>query len=177
MLKDTKLKMKEVGFAEFLKFGYQSKYYFWEFVVFFRKISIILSISFASYFTDEMQLFLSTYVLWTFWVFQLWIKPYSKLNYLENLNFIVCLIISYSALYFRIPQNSQGIQTLLLILVVVANISFILYWLSVYFKTHPLMLKLNKWIDIFWEKFKIYIIRTDKRMKQKSEKTYSMSTK
>jgi len=114
----------------FLISGYTRHCFYWEFVILYRKILIIICAVFINNSIQLQALTIQVVLLVAFFL-QLQIQPYTtpQLNTTETLAIMVADITIYSGLYYLTLELSIGASWLLFIFIVAANITFILYWL------------------------------------------------
>ncbi|CDW85156.1 UNKNOWN [Stylonychia lemnae] len=132
----------------FLYRGYKIDYYYWEIVIMYRKILIILIAVFVSNFGVIAQSLFMLFVLLGFLMVNLQKEPFQikELNDLESLSLITSMITIYCGLFFILnkplqwieqnPDDSRGAISLdnnsqrsLLAFILLSNIVFLLFWL------------------------------------------------
>jgi len=114
----------------FLTNGYMRVRYYWEFVVLYRKILIIICSVFLSA-SVTLQALTVDLVLAFFLTLQYQIKPYTteQLNRIELIGILVANITIYCGLYFLTDKISTQSSWFFFIVIVIINAAFFLYWI------------------------------------------------
>jgi len=120
----------------FLYKGYEQKWFYWEFVILYRKIAIVSSSVFLSPMSVRVESLTILAILLIAVYLQLRYQPYNEptLNKLEIKSILVSAVTIYAGLYYdtRSMSNShigQVINMLLFILIIVTNAYFLVTWL------------------------------------------------
>jgi len=121
----------------FLYKGYEQKWFYWEFVILYRKIAIVSSSVFLSPMSVRVESLTILAILLIAVYLQLRYQPYNEptLNKLEIKSILVSAVTIYAGLYYdtRSMSNShigQVINMLLFILIIVTNAYFLVTWLA-----------------------------------------------
>lgn len=115
----------------FLYHGYKPEVFYWEFVVLYRKISIIVVAVFMNA-METNQAVTAVLLLFFFYVLQIRVKPYItfKLNLTEELSIAVSTATISCGLYFLTNETGTVAGILLFTIVTLTNASFFLFWLK-----------------------------------------------
>lgn len=131
--KDIHTKTNKVRFG-FMVLGYETKYYYWEFVILSRKI-IIASISvFLSNYTS-IQALTALLVLLIYVGLQVYVSPLklARLNELEYQSIFVAGVTIYCGIYYLQANLNDYAKTFFFFVIVTVNIVFLFKWF--YFMT------------------------------------------
>ncbi|CDW85822.1 UNKNOWN [Stylonychia lemnae] len=131
----------------FLYRGYRTKYFYWEIVIMYRKIVIIIIAVFIGSFGVISQALLMLLILICFTMFNFKKKPFISqiLNNLETLSLVTSMVTVYCGVFFIInkPQSwinqnpdysqgavslSVGFQRFFFSMILIANLLFLIYW-------------------------------------------------
>jgi len=114
----------------FLMCKYRRHCFYWEFVILYRKVLIIICAVFMTNSIPQQALTIQVILLIAFFL-QLHVEPYttSQLNQIETLAILVADVTIYCGLYYLTLQLSLTAAWLLFILIVTANVAFLLAWL------------------------------------------------
>jgi hypothetical protein len=133
----------------FLYKGYKDHKFFWEFLIFFRKLGIISCAVFLSNYSIYMQA-LSTFIFIAFgFIIQLKFQPYNlkQLNKMEIRSIVVSAVTIYGGLFFMTDDLNEFWKIIVFVVMVLSNLAFLYYWgyytLGYYVGT--LCIKLNCW--------------------------------
>lgn len=120
----------------FLYKGYRSEWYFWEFVILYRKIVIVCTSVFLTTVSIEVQALSMLAVMLACLFLQLYVRPFigSSFNSLELKSLLASLLTIYAGLYFQTNSTRMlhveiALDILLFGLIVLANVYFLLGWL------------------------------------------------
>jgi len=130
----------------FIYKGFRTKYYFWEIYILFRKILFISAAVFLNNINRTIQALVSfAIVLIAYRIHELH-HPYvtKALNGLEVRSLAVALITIYCGLYFLTEDIDYTTQICLLIMLILANLYFFLYWVIKLAERLPSYLKQKK---------------------------------
>ena len=113
----------------FLISGYARKWYYWEFVITFRKIAVICC---SVFFTNSraVQALTVQVILCAFLLLQLITGPYTlpELNSTEFQAILVANVTIYCGLYYLTDTLSTGSSWFFFVVIVVVNAAFLIYW-------------------------------------------------
>lgn len=114
----------------FLISGYRWKCYYWEFVILYRKVLIIMCGVFISS-SIPMQALTIQLVLLSSLLLQLYVRPFTSyhLNMTETLAICVSDATIYCGLYYLTEELSSETSLLFFAVIVVTNAVFLCYWL------------------------------------------------
>ena len=114
----------------FLYKGYTEKWFFWEFVILYRKVALICSAVFFNSVSTMIQALSVLAVLLICLFLQLAVKPFAMPNFntLELKSLFVSLITIYAGLYFEANSMNQVLSILIFLLILLANAYFLLGW-------------------------------------------------
>jgi len=124
----------------FITDGYKTEKYYWEFVVLIQKILVIISITFVHDTNGLLCLFLFLYFL--FIIIQLLMEPFNEknikneslyLNSLQLYGYFTNFLIVFFCLCLKF-QVDEWETLFYLMLIIIANMLFLLYWGLVYLK-------------------------------------------
>jgi len=120
----------------FLYKGYEPQWFFWEFVILYRKIAIVASSVFLSVVSIKVQSLTVLAILLVSIYLQLRYQPFNDLtlNKLEVKSILVSAITIYAGLYYDTKSISkvyagQVVNVLLFVVIIVANGYFLFTWL------------------------------------------------
>jgi hypothetical protein len=120
----------------FLYKGYRSEWYFWEFVILYRKIVIVCTSVFLTTVSIEVQALSMLAVMLACLFLQLYVRPFigSSFNSLELKSLLASLLTIYAGLYFqtnstRMFHTEIALDIALFCLIIIANAYFLLGWL------------------------------------------------
>eukprot|EP00359_Climacostomum_virens_P007602 CAMPEP_0204901898 /NCGR_PEP_ID=MMETSP1397-20131031/3348_1 /ASSEMBLY_ACC=CAM_ASM_000891 /TAXON_ID=49980 /ORGANISM="Climacostomum Climacostomum virens, Strain Stock W-24" /LENGTH=1637 /DNA_ID=CAMNT_0052070321 /DNA_START=1200 /DNA_END=6113 /DNA_ORIENTATION=- len=115
----------------FLYHGYRPEVFYWEFVVLYRKIGIIVVAVFMNTY-ETNQAVTAVILLFFFYVLQIRVKPYSnaKLNTTEELSIVVSTTTISCGLYFLTNETGEVGTLFLFTIVTLTNTTFFLFWLK-----------------------------------------------
>ena len=120
----------------FLYKGYRSEWYFWEFVILYRKIVIVCTSVFLTTVSIEVQALSMLAVMLACLFLQLYVRPFigSSFNSLEMKSLLASLLTIYAGLYFQTNSTRKfhvevTLDILLFGLIILANAYFLLGWL------------------------------------------------
>jgi hypothetical protein len=146
--KRTQLKTtKELLKFGFLHKGFHMEYFYWEFVILFRKIGIISCSVFMRSISIHVQALTTFMVILVAFTLHLKAKPYNaeQLNSMETRSILVCGVTIYCGLYFMTNVMDSLAKFFLFLLMVLINALFISYWIYYTFGYYITMclLKIN----------------------------------
>jgi hypothetical protein len=120
----------------FLYKGYEQKWFFWEFVILYRKIGLVSSSVFLSPISVRVESLTILAILLVAVYLQLRYQPYNEptLNKLEVKSILVSAVTIYAGLYYDTQSMSNFhlgsiINMLLFVVIIVANAYFLVTWL------------------------------------------------
>jgi len=115
----------------FLLSGYTRHCFYWEFVILYRKVLIIICAVFINSSIPLQALTIQIVLLVAFFL-QLRVQPYTtpQLNMTETLAILVADVTIYCGLYYLTMQLSYVASWVLFIIIVATNIVFLLYWIT-----------------------------------------------
>lgn len=115
----------------FLYKGYTEKWFYWEFVILYRKVALICSAVFFNSVSTLVQALSVLAVLLICLFLQLAVSPFavSNFNLLEVKSLLVSLVTIYSGLYFEANSMNHTLNILIFLLILLANAYFLLGWL------------------------------------------------
>jgi hypothetical protein len=115
----------------FLYNGYQISYYYWEFVILYRKMVIIVLAVFFTNISIPVQSLCVLMVLIVSFIMQLKSGPFKVpvLNSLELRGILVATVTIYCGLFYLTQGLDSTTQIVLFLVVIAANAYFLLYWL------------------------------------------------
>ena len=118
----------------FLINGYKHERFYWEFIIFIKKLVIVFLTVFmqSGYSVTLQSVLLITFLILGF-ILQLHFKPYitEQLNNLEIFGSLAAIITVLSAIiYSESFEQSKFLITILAVLIALVNIFYILYWAS-----------------------------------------------
>ena len=118
--------LKMVGY---LCASYKPHLYFWEIILMYRKVAIILLYIFVSSLSVAASLLSLLLLLVTSAWLQLTFSPFhqSALNHAELLNIFTVLSTAYAGLFFNYGLLSNAASLLLVLVVILINCAFLLY--------------------------------------------------
>ena len=110
--------------------GYKTNVYFWEMLVFLRKYILLVIASMESFISNQMQLYLSLYVIWIALSLQTKYMPYKsrELNRLEIMGLFCAALLNSSGLYYRFVTQTPTVSFILIVTAGIANTFFLIYW-------------------------------------------------
>lgn len=111
--------------------GYNSKKYFWEFVILIRKYLLIAITVFGTFRTSDFQIYFAIFVIWFAYALQLRYHPYFSisLNNLEKTGLTCAALVNFTGLYFFFSKTSVALDFTFLFISFVANAYFGYRWL------------------------------------------------
>eukprot|EP01017_Pseudomicrothorax_dubius_P034576 TRINITY_DN4761_c0_g1_i4.p1 TRINITY_DN4761_c0_g1~~TRINITY_DN4761_c0_g1_i4.p1 ORF type:complete len:251 (+),score=34.12 TRINITY_DN4761_c0_g1_i4:87-839(+) len=136
----------------FLYEGYNLKYYFWEFVIIYRKILLICASVFLGRNGVRFQALCVLFIGGLNYLFQKWFEPYEDeiLNEMEKRSLIVSTITVYIGLYYLTNLLSVPVKLCLLLVVFIALAYFYLYFLKEFIIAKGKSLLSVKFIDKYF---------------------------
>ena len=161
-LDDDNIKMK----YGFIYKGYSISRFYWEFIIMFRKLLIVIINVFIGNNDVLLEVFVGFWVILFSISIQLKGTPFdsSILNSLELKSLISIGVLSFSSLYFMMFQGKYFYLDLIMIIFCgFGNIYFLSNWIWEFYKTISQQIKENK--EVWIEKYNILIIRISKKIK------------
>ncbi len=110
--------------------GYSKKYYYWEFIILYRKILIIFCSTFLSAISTRFQaLSISILLIITFYIHQK-SNPFVDLsmNEMEKRSILVSTVTIYCGLYYINQEIDSASRFLVFGIILAVNLYFICYW-------------------------------------------------
>ena len=114
----------------FLFKGYEPHFYFWEFVILYRKVAIVISAVFLSPVSVRVESLTILAVLLAAVYLQLRFQPYNDvtLNKLEIKSILVSAITIYTGLYYDTNSMNTAVNLILFVVILIANGYFLGTW-------------------------------------------------
>ena len=127
----------------FLYDGYKIERYFWEIVILYRKIIMVFISVFLVTYSLSTQALAVLAVSFLSYILQIKSNPFidNDLNEAEKKALINSSFTIYAGLYYIAGGLSKGVDILLLVLIVLVNANFGLFWLKTYFLEQIKLLK------------------------------------
>ena len=126
----------------FLLLGYKSNLFFWEFIIIYRKIAIVLISVFLSTVSNSVQgqaaflvLIIAFYIQSVYLPFQV-----DKLNKLEQMSILTAATTIYCGLWYMTEDMGAEMEILLFMLILVANSIFVITWLHGIIQAYAILL-------------------------------------
>jgi len=115
----------------FLYIGYKYSNFYWELVILYRKIAIAFTSVFLSSISVEIQALTVMIVILVAFNLQLRYMPYEnlELNMMETRSIVVAGVTIYCGLYFLTNDLSEQVKICLFVLILSANVYFIVSWI------------------------------------------------
>lgn len=139
----------------FLISGYKHERFYWEFLIFSKKLVIVfLTVFMQSGYSTTLQSVLLITLLIIGFILQLYYQPYitQELNHLEIFGLLAAIITVLSAIiYTESIEKSENLIVFLTIILIFVNVSYIIYWASFLFKEFFTYLILN--MDFLMKRF------------------------
>ena len=137
----------------FLISGYKSNLYYWEFVIIYRKISIVFLSVFLSTVGTTVQALAAFLVLVISFYLQSTYNPFTvgKLNRLELMSILTAATTIYCGLLFLTDNMSNEMNILLFVLILISNAVFGISWIHGISEAYAILLsdknpKIFKWL-------------------------------
>jgi hypothetical protein len=114
----------------FLYKGYKDGFFYWEFLIFFRKLGIISCAVFLSNYSVYVQA-LCTFIFVGFgFLLQLRWQPFKlqQLNKMEIRSIVVSAVTLYAGLFFMTDELNEFWKIVLFVFMILANFAFLYYW-------------------------------------------------
>ena len=140
----------------FLYDGYKLDRYFWEFVILYRKITMVFILVFLVTYSLATQALAILAVCFLSYLIHIKSQPFidPELNDAEKKSLINSSFTIYIGLYYISGNLPKAVDVLLLILLVLVNANFVLIWLKAFLSEHiKAMKKAGTW-DKILNKFK-----------------------
>jgi hypothetical protein len=130
----------------FMYSGYRLKSYYWEFVIMFRKVILIMIITFFSRFRVIIQGLLSLVLLVLVFYLQTYFRPFTdeKLNRLEEESILSSCVMVYVALFYIAEGLTDTARNFMAIMTLIIQSYFLIHLLFSWFKEF-----LNQMIESF----------------------------
>lgn len=166
ILNDSSLRLQ----YSFLYKGYRADWYFWEFVILYRKILLVCVSVFLTTVSIVVQALSMLAVILACLFVQLYVKPFlgTTFNPLELKALLASLITIYAGLYFQTNSTETVVDMALFGLIIIANAVFLLSWLRLIM---PIVLQT---IKERWTAIRKYQIRP---LASKQTKSLNVSSK
>mmetsp|Transcript_28287 Transcript_28287/g.50454 ORF Transcript_28287/g.50454 Transcript_28287/m.50454 type:complete len:216 (-) Transcript_28287:17-664(-) len=113
----------------FLYNGYKRSHFYWEFLIIYRKLLIILIWAFQNFMSVQVQALSINLVLCLFLCFHYISQPFMN-DTLNRLEFLACFtagVTIYCGLYYLTMALSEGVKVFLFCVMLMSNACF--YWL------------------------------------------------
>jgi len=131
LLEELKVQLK----FSFLYKGYHARWYFWEFVILYRKVAVVCASVFLSTVSITVQALSVLAVLLVSLFLQLQVGPFfsSQFNRLELKSILVSAVTIYAGLFYQTEslcecQTATEVNILLFIVIIASNAYFLLSW-------------------------------------------------
>lgn len=120
----------------FMYSGYGLKTYYWEFVIMFRKVILIMIFTFFSRFRTIIQGLLSLVVLVLLFYFQTYFRPFinDKLNRLEEQSILSSCVMVYMGLFYMVNELSNATKNTMNIVTLGIHGYFLVHWFISWWK-------------------------------------------
>ena len=114
----------------FLLKGYKPHLYFWEFVIMYRKIVIVLISVFLSTVSNAVQGLAALLVLFIAFYFHSVYRPFEieKLNRLEQMSILTAATTIYCGLLYLTDDMGAGMKLFLFVIILLSNTVFLFTW-------------------------------------------------
>ena len=137
----------------FLFHGYKSHLFYWEFIIIYRKIGIVLISVFLSTVSHAVQGQAAFLVLIVSFYVQSVYRPFEveKLNKLEQMSILTAATTIYCGLLYLTGDMGEGMKLFLFALILLSNAVFLVVWLYGIIEAYALVMsekrpKIAKWI-------------------------------
>ena len=121
----------------FLFNGYNINYFYWEVIIMYRKVLIVMSTVFFSVVSSEVQVLVAICILIISMILQVIYEPfYTKtLNRMEHYSLQVSSLTMYGGMFYITGthysyMNNNWIRWFFMLLIIIPNIIFLLYWIN-----------------------------------------------
>lgn len=116
--------------------GFRRSHFYWEFLIVYRKISIICIAVFVSNYSIPSQALTILLVLLIFLSLQYWQRPYTTttLNNVEVIAILAATTTIFCGLYYLTDDIGEGVKIVLLIVIMTANIYFMSWFLWLFLR-------------------------------------------
>ena len=116
----------------FMFMGYRRKFYFWEIIITYRKLSIAFISIFLYQFGVEFQALAVMIVVMVSFYLQNRYQPFDQkeLNHLEMRSIVVSGITMYSGLFFLTDALGEEAKIIFFLIIVIANVQFLVIWIQ-----------------------------------------------
>jgi len=124
------------GKLSFLYRGFKDDRYWWEFIIMIRKFLLIAILVFLGIVSQSLQAILISFVLTLSFYAHIKAHPYivHLLHEMEEYSLVCLCFMSYAGLYFTTVTSIYGLDTTVLVLAILANCLFLLFWIYQYIK-------------------------------------------
>jgi hypothetical protein len=119
----------------FLYKGYHPEWYFWEFVILYRKVAVVCASVFLSTVSVTVQALSVLAVFLISLFFQLQVRPFlsAQFNRLELKSILVSAVTIYSGLYYQTNSLCEcyaaiEVKILLFVVIISSNVYFLISW-------------------------------------------------
>ena len=115
----------------FLYKGYRPEYFYWEFVILYRKVALVCASVFLSSISTMVQALSILAILLLCLFVQSAVKPFRTpgFNVLETKSILVSLLTIYIGLYFQANTWRMEINIVLFVVILLANVYFLVSWI------------------------------------------------
>ena len=129
--------------------GYRTSRFYWEFIVIYRKLLIIVIATFLSRIAKMTQTLIALSVLIVFLVLHHYSQPYShaSLNTMEHRSLLVSIATVFFGLFY-LDDSLTGAEYLCFALILAFNLYFLSYWFAKILSTYfVLLVKRVPWLQ------------------------------
>lgn len=141
----------------FLYKGYQRSRYFWEFVILYRKIALVMALVFLASFSPAIQAQTILAILLFSVIFQIYIQPFNIaiMNTLEAKSILASAITIYCGLYYEsaalgINYTDSPTKVVLFLVILASNGYFLASWVA---RILPVLLSSLSALLFRWKKY------------------------
>jgi len=132
MMKNRKTLNKKMFYLKFsyLINGFHDKYYYWEFLILYRKLILTILVAFLQSADKNVQALIALALLIVFVVIQLKFKPFcvDGFNKMEVRSLFCSAVITYFGLFYVSEDLSDTSEALVTTTLILANLYFFVYW-------------------------------------------------
>jgi hypothetical protein len=135
----------------FLFNGYNNKYYYWEFLIMYRKILIIFCSTFLTSISISLQALTVSILLTVSLYMHLNMNPFrsSEMNEMEKRSNLVAIVTIYCGLYYMTTDLNYESSILFLVLILCINAYFLYFWIGNMIKASYAFLRIIPFLRSF----------------------------